>query len=199
MSVGRASASPRPHRLQPEHRERQPTTRWEPLVLLGAGAWQLICCPWHRWVRRPIPRRLAHHYMRRARAGHGLLPSSTPVDVTHGDRRLSTRTTCASPAAPALSTARAATHSVACSWRNALSDHSWTSSAPEWLTVPQRGLYTGVMILGAVGMRRGSKRTSQGLTVSSRRSPAGPSLQRDSDRPSSPRLTAPARFVDMCD
>ena len=84
---------------------------------------------------------LVHHAVLRRISG----------DVTRGDRRVSTRAARACPAAAAVPSARAATHSVARSWRDALSHDSGPAPRPEWLTVPQRGLYTGVMVLGAVG------------------------------------------------
>ena len=88
--------------------------------------------------------------IRHALVHHAVLRRVT-VDVADGDRRLSPRAERARPAAPTVPASRAATHSDARSWRKALPDDSWTGGAPEWLTVPQRGLYTGVMILGAVG------------------------------------------------
>ena len=45
----------------------------------------------------------------------------------------------------------APTDAVARARRGAFRTHAGRAPRPTWLTIPQRGLYTGVMILGAVG------------------------------------------------
>src|SRR5688572_21140471 len=101
-----------------------------------------------RFARRCVPRADRRTRARNAvrsdlRVRHALVHHAVlrriTVDVADGDRRLSPRAARPRPAAPAVPAARAATYSIARSWREALRYDSWTGGASRVADRPATG------------------------------------------------------------
>ncbi len=103
-------------------------------------------------LREPVVFRALMH-------GYAALWFSTPffaASLVSVDRwrswRIDMPADAANARAPAVSETGDAPGANPGPWRDAFPHDAWAARrSPTWLTIPQRGLYTGVMILGAVG------------------------------------------------